>query len=51
MPVTAAPSTPLIGFGQVRHTRLRPRRPADRLAKFPAATERVFKPEGCPPAG
>ncbi|HYD57992.1 MAG TPA: DUF1272 domain-containing protein [Burkholderiales bacterium] len=25
----------------------RPRRPADRLAKFPASTERVFKPEGC----
>lgn len=30
---------------------VRPRRPADRLAKFPAATERVFKPGGCPPAG
>ena len=30
---------------------VRPRRPADRLAKFPAATERVFKPEGCPPTG
>jgi len=25
----------------------RPRRPADFLAKFPASTERVFKPEGC----
>ena len=25
----------------------RPIRPADKLAKFPAATERVFKPEGC----
>jgi hypothetical protein len=27
----------------------RPRRPADRLAKFPASTERVFKPQGCAP--
>lgn len=25
----------------------RPRRPADRLARFPASTERVFKPQGC----
>jgi hypothetical protein len=25
----------------------RPRRPADRLARFPASTERVFKPRGC----
>ena len=25
----------------------RPRRPADKLARFPAATERVFKPQGC----
>ncbi len=25
----------------------RPRRPADRLAKHPASTERVFKPSGC----
>ncbi|HQU49607.1 MAG TPA: DUF1272 domain-containing protein [Casimicrobiaceae bacterium] len=25
----------------------RPRRPADRLAKYPASTERVFKPQGC----
>ncbi len=25
----------------------RPRRPAEKLAKFPASTERVFKPEGC----
>jgi hypothetical protein len=25
----------------------RPRRPASKLAKFPASTERVFKPEGC----
>ena len=25
----------------------RPRRPADRLARFPASTERVFKPDGC----
>jgi hypothetical protein len=25
----------------------RPRRRADKIAKFPASTERVFKPEGC----
>ena len=25
----------------------RPRRPADKFAKFPASTERVFKPQGC----
>jgi hypothetical protein len=25
----------------------RPRRPADRLAKYPASTERVHKPAGC----
>lgn len=25
----------------------RPRRPADRLAKYPASSERVFKPQGC----
>jgi hypothetical protein len=25
----------------------RPRRPADRLAKYPASRERVFKPAGC----
>lgn len=25
----------------------RPRRPAERLAKNPASTERVFKPAGC----
>ena len=25
----------------------RPRRPADRLARFPASTERLFKPDGC----
>lgn len=25
----------------------RPRRPAEKLARFPAQTERVFKPEGC----
>ena len=25
----------------------RPRRPADRLARYPASTERVYKPEGC----
>jgi hypothetical protein len=26
---------------------LRPRRPAEKLAKYPASTERVLKPEGC----
>ena len=26
---------------------VRPRRPAGKLAKYPASTERVFKPEGC----
>jgi uncharacterized protein len=25
----------------------RPRRPASKLEKFPASTERVYKPEGC----
>ena len=25
----------------------RPRRPADKLARFPASTERVLKPAGC----
>jgi len=25
----------------------RPRRPAGKLERFPASTERVFKPEGC----
>jgi len=25
----------------------RPRRAADKLARFPAATERVYKPRGC----
>jgi hypothetical protein len=25
----------------------RPRRPAEKLAKYPASTERVSKPEGC----
>jgi len=25
----------------------RPRRPADKLARYPAATERVYKPAGC----
>jgi hypothetical protein len=25
----------------------RPPRPADRLARYPASTERVFKPDGC----
>ena len=28
----------------------RPVRPADRLARFPAATERIFKPAGCQPS-
>ena len=27
----------------------RPRRPAEKLAKFPASTERVFKADGCRP--
>lgn len=26
---------------------VRPRRPAGKLAKYPASTERVYKPEGC----
>ncbi len=26
---------------------VRPRRPASKLARFPASTERVFKPENC----
>lgn len=26
---------------------VRPRRPADRLARYPASTQRVFKPTGC----
>jgi hypothetical protein len=25
----------------------RPRRPAEKLAKYPPSTERVFKPKGC----
>ncbi|MDH5444822.1 MAG: DUF1272 domain-containing protein [Gammaproteobacteria bacterium] len=25
----------------------RPRRPENKLSKFPASTERVYKPEGC----
>ncbi len=25
----------------------RPRRPAEKLQKFPASSERVFKPDGC----
>ena len=25
----------------------RPRRPAEKLAKYPASTQRVLKPEGC----
>lgn len=27
----------------------RPRRPASKLARFPASTARVFKPDGCSP--
>jgi len=27
----------------------RPRRPAEKLAKHPASTQRIFKPEGCKP--
>ena len=26
---------------------VRPRRPAELLAKYPASTERVYKPDGC----
>jgi hypothetical protein len=26
---------------------VRPRRPAEKLARYPASTERVFKPAGC----
>ena len=26
---------------------LRPRRPVDKLVKYPASTERVYKPAGC----
>jgi uncharacterized protein len=26
---------------------VRPRRPANKLAKYPASTERIFKPQGC----
>ena len=29
----------------------RPRRPADKLAKYPASTDRVLKQEGCVKAG
>jgi hypothetical protein len=29
----------------------RPRRPAEKLARFPASAERVFKPQGCAGAG
>ncbi len=29
----------------------RPIRPAAKLAKFPASTERIYKPGGCAPAG
>ncbi|HSW82630.1 MAG TPA: hypothetical protein VLH12_04105 [Usitatibacter sp.] len=25
----------------------RPRRPGEKLARFPASTERIFKPAGC----
>ena len=28
----------------------RPRRPANKLDKYPASTERVFQPQGCKPA-
>ena len=28
----------------------RPRRPLGKLAKYPASTERVFKPQGCAPS-
>lgn len=28
----------------------RPRRPVDKLAKYPASTQRVFKPAGCNPS-
>ena len=30
---------------------LRPRRPANKLSKYPASTERVLKPAGCEKAG
>jgi hypothetical protein len=26
---------------------VRPRRPAEKLAKYPASTERTYKPQGC----
>jgi len=29
----------------------RPRRPADKLAHYPASTERIFKPQGCVQVG
>ena len=29
----------------------RPRRPADKLAKYPASTQRVLKPQGCAASG
>ena len=29
---------------------VRPRRPAEKLAKYPASTVRVVRPEGCTPA-
>lgn len=29
----------------------RPRRPTEKLAKFPASAERVYKPQGCGKAG
>ncbi len=28
----------------------RPRRPVEKLAKFPASTQRIYKPRGRPPA-
>ena len=30
---------------------VRPRRPAEKLANNPASTTRVYKPDGCRPAG
>lgn len=29
----------------------RPRRPADKLGKYPASTQRVLKPQGCAASG
>ncbi|TWR89371.1 DUF1272 domain-containing protein [Pseudomonas saxonica] len=30
---------------------VRPRRPVEKLANYPASTTRVYKPDGCHPAG